>query len=78
MYFVQDSFFIPIQKYGKSKKKDIQKSNCNYIQKLHIKIMQLYIGKKNGPEALREFYKLKNFVHVLSKSVYMNLTEKRI
>ncbi len=41
LYFVQDSFFIPVQKNRKSKKKDIQKSNCNNKQKLHVKIMQL-------------------------------------
>ena len=41
LYFVQDSFFIPIRKSGKHKKKDIQKSSCNNIQKSHIKIMQL-------------------------------------
>ena len=42
MYFVQDSFFIPIRKSGKHKKKDIQKSSCNNIQKSHIKNLKWY------------------------------------
>lgn len=45
---------------------------------MHKNCAIITLTQKDGPETLQKFYKLNNFVHVLPKFVYMNLTEKRI